>query len=67
MSNMVVIDWGKIPWRKYFPWVNEGRGLTELRDVTLMERWIMTSRGDEVCQIVRGDGIWDEYIHAMYR
>jgi hypothetical protein len=40
--------------------VNEGEGLTELRDVTLMERWIMTSRGDEVCQTVRGGGIRDQ-------
>jgi hypothetical protein len=39
--------------------VNEGEGLTELWDVTLMERWIMMSRGDEVCQIERGSGIQD--------
>jgi hypothetical protein len=40
--------------------VNEGGGLTELWDVTLMERWMMTSRGDKVCQIVGIGGTWDQ-------
>jgi hypothetical protein len=40
--------------------VNEGEGLTELWDVTLLERWMMMSGGDVVCQAVRGGGIQDQ-------
>ena len=40
--------------------MNEGEGLTELWDVTLLERQMMTSRGEEVCQTVGGGGTWDQ-------
>jgi hypothetical protein len=39
--------------------MNEGEGLADLWDVTFLERWMMTSGGDVVCQAVRGGGIRD--------
>jgi hypothetical protein len=35
---MAGIDWGKIPWQRDFPWVNEGEILTELWDVNLKKK-----------------------------
>jgi hypothetical protein len=60
MGNVAVIDWEKKSWRGDLPRVNEGEGMTELWDVTLMERWMMASRGDEICQTVGGVGTQDQ-------